>query len=68
MWCVNVCMSKMCYIISFTGTIDRIGLNKMSIRDNIRATVKICIDKSLTYRLTLLPPSGEDVRPKYLPK
>ena len=68
MWFVNVCTNKMCYISSFTGIIDRIGLNKMSIRDNIRATVRICIDKSLIYRLTLPPLSGEDMIPKFLPK
>ena len=58
----------MCYISSFTGTMSSICLNKMTIRDNVRATVRICIDKSLVYRLTLPPPSRGGVSPKFLPK
>ena len=46
----------------------RIGLNKMSICVNVRATGKICIEKRLVYRLTHPPLSGWDVIPKFLSK
>ena len=67
-WFVNICLYRMYYISSFTGSVNKLGLNKMSIRDNVRATVRLYIDKSLMYRLTLPPPSEGDVIPKFLPK